>query len=110
MQVGVFWIYLLVMFVVTYLIRVFPFVIFHKKIENKYIRSFLAYIPYTVLGAMTFPAVFYATGSVVASAMGVITALGLAYRGKGLFTVAICASLSAFLLNIVDWLEGLMGF
>lgn len=110
MQIGVFWIYLLVMFVVTYLIRVFPFVIFHKKIENKYVRSFLAYIPYTVLGAMTFPAVFYATGSVVASAVGVITALGLAYRGKGLFTVAICASLSAFLLNIVDWLEGLMGF
>lgn len=110
MQIGVFWIYLLVMFLVTYLIRVFPFVIFHKKIENKYVRSFLAYIPYTVLGAMTFPAVFYATGSVVASAMGVITALGLAYRGKGLFTVAICASLSAFMLNIVDWLEGLMGF
>lgn len=100
MQIGVFWIYLLVMFVVTYLIRVFPFVIFHKKIENKYVRSFLAYIPYTVLGAMTFPAVFYATGSVVASAMGVITALGLAYRGKGLFTVAICASLVAFLMGI----------
>ena len=45
METGVFWVYLLVMFVVTYLIRVVPFVVFHKKIENKFIRSFLAYIP-----------------------------------------------------------------
>ncbi len=110
MDMGVFWMYLLVMFVVTYLIRVFPFVIFHKKIENKYVRSFLAYIPYTVLGAMTFPAVFFATGSVISASVGVIVALGLAYRGKGLFTVAICASLAAFLLNIVEWLEWLAIF
>lgn len=47
MKSGNFWIYLLVMFGVTYLIRVLPFVIFHRKIENKTIRSFLAYIPYT---------------------------------------------------------------
>lgn len=107
MDTGRFWIYLLVMFVVTYLIRVFPFVIFHKKIENKYIRSFLAYIPYTVLGAMTFPAVFFATGSVVSAAVGVIAALGLAYRGKGLFTVAICASMAALLMDVVEWLEGM---
>ncbi len=56
MGAGNFWIYLLVMFGVTYLIRVLPFVAFRKKIENKRIRSFLAYIPYTVLGAMTVPA------------------------------------------------------
>lgn len=101
MDLGMFWTYLLVMFFVTYVIRVFPFVIFHKKIENKYIRAFLAYIPYTVLGAMTFPAVFYATGSVITAAAGVAVALGLAYRGKGLFTVAICSSLAAFLLGLV---------
>lgn len=101
MDVPVFWMYLLVMFGVTYLIRVFPFVIFRKKIENKYIRAFLAYIPYTVLGAMTFPAVFYATGSFTSAAVGVIAALGLAYRGKGLFTVAICASLAAFLISLI---------
>lgn len=101
MELSLFWMYLLVMFGVTYLIRVFPFVIFRKKIENKYIRAFLAYIPYTVLGAMTFPAVFYATGSFVSAAVGVMAALGLAYRGKGLFTVAICASLAAFLISII---------
>lgn len=101
MDLKIFWIYLFVMFGVTYIIRVFPFVIFRKKIENKYVRAFLAYIPYTVLGAMTFPAVFYATGSVASAAAGVAVALGLAYRGKGLFTVAICASLAAFLVSIV---------
>lgn len=95
MKSGNFWIYLLVMFGVTYLIRVLPFVIFHRKIENKTIRSFLAYIPYTVLGAMTVPAVFYATGSLVTACAGVAAALFAAYRGKGLFTVAVCASLTA---------------
>lgn len=96
-----FWIYVLVMFAVTYLVRVLPFLIFHKKIENKFVRSFLAYIPYTVLGAMTFPAVFYATGSMLTAAAGVVVALILAYRGKGLFEVAVFASLTAFLVSIM---------
>lgn len=93
-----FWVYVLVMFVVTYLVRVIPFVIFREKIKSRYVRSFLAYIPYTVLGAMTFPAVFYATGSMAGAAAGVIVALVLAYRGKGLFPVAVFASVTAFLV------------
>lgn len=101
MDTGKFWIYLLVMFVVTYLIRILPFVVFHKKIENKFVRSFLAYIPYTVLGAMTFPAVFYATGSLFTAAAGVAAALIAAYRGKGLFTVAVCASFAALLAGML---------
>ena len=107
MKSGNFWIYLLVMFGVTYLIRVLPFLIFHKKIENKVIRSFLAYIPYTVLGAMTVPAVFYATGSLLTSCAGVTAALLAAYRGKGLFTVAGCASLTAFAVGAVLQAAGL---
>ncbi|MCI9083436.1 MAG: AzlD domain-containing protein [Lachnospiraceae bacterium] len=101
MKTGIFWIYLLVMFAVTYVVRVLPFVAFHKKIENKFVRSFLAYIPYTVLGAMTFPAVFYATGSAVTAGAGVGAALIAAYRGKGLFTVAVCASLAALLAGML---------
>lgn len=92
-----FWVYVLVMFAVTYLVRAIPFVIFREKIKSRYVRSFLAYIPYTVLGAMTFPAVFYATGSMAGAAAGVIVALVLAYRGKGLFPVAVFASVTAFL-------------
>lgn len=53
-----YWIYLLIMFAVTYLVRVLPLVVFRKKITNRFVRSFLAYIPYAVLAAMTFPAVF----------------------------------------------------
>ncbi|WP_075718772.1 AzlD domain-containing protein [Roseburia sp. 499] len=98
-----FWIYLLVMFAVTYMVRVLPFLIFRKKIENRFVRSFLAYIPYTVLGAMTFPTVFYATGSVITASAGVIVALILAYRGKGLFEVAVFASLTAFLMSLLPF-------
>ena len=53
-----YWIYLFIMFAVTYLVRVLPLVVFKKKITNRFVRSFLTYIPYAVLAAMTFPAVF----------------------------------------------------
>ena len=96
-----FWINLIVMFAGTYAVRVLPFLIFSKKIENRFVRSFLHYIPYTVLGAMTFPAVFYATGSFFTAAAGVLVALILAYRGKGLFEVAVFASLTAFVVALL---------
>lgn len=96
-----FWIYLLVMFTVTYIIRVVPFLIFRKKIKNRFVRSFLAYIPYTVLGAMTFPAVFYTGGTLPTAIAGVVTALVLAYRGKVLFQVAVFASIVAFLTSLL---------
>ncbi len=98
-----FWAYVLVMFAVTYAVRVIPFLIFRKKIENRFVRSFLYYIPYTVLGAMTFPAVFYATNSFLTAVAGVIVALILAYRGKGLFEVAVFASLTAFLVALLPF-------
>lgn len=98
-----FWAYVLVMFAVTYAVRVIPFLIFRKKIENRFVRSFLYYIPYTVLGAMTFPAVFYATDSFLTAIAGVIVALVLAYRGKGLFAVAVFASLTAFLVALLPF-------
>lgn len=98
-----FWAYVLVMFAVTYAVRVIPFLIFRKKIENRFVRSFLYYIPYTVLGAMTFPAVFYATNSLFTATAGVLVALILAYRGKGLFEVAVFASLTAFLVALLPF-------
>lgn len=62
-----YWIYLFIMFGVTYLVRVLPLVVFRKKITNRFIRSFLTYIPYAVLAAMTFPAVFFAVDCVPAA-------------------------------------------
>ena len=58
-----FWIYLLILAGSTYLVRAIPFAAMRKKIENKFIKSFLYYIPYAVLSAMTLPAAFYATGN-----------------------------------------------
>lgn len=89
-----------VMAVVTYLIRAVPMVVFRKKMENIWIRSFLFYVPYVVLSAMTFPAVFYSTGSVVSAVCGCIAGILLALWGKGLLTVASVAALVSFFVQI----------
>ena len=93
--------YLIVMAGVTYLIRVIPFVLINKKIENRFINSFLYYIPYTVLSAMTFPAILYATGSMISAAAGLLTAIFIAYKGKGLLIVAIGACLAVFIVEVL---------
>ena len=93
--------YLIVMAGVTYLIRVIPFVLINKKIENRFINSFLYYIPYTVLSAMTFPAILYATGSMISAAAGLLTAIFIAYKGKGLLVVAIGACLAVFIVEVL---------
>ena len=93
--------YLIVMAGVTYLIRVIPFVLINKKIENRFINSFLYYIPYTVLSAMTFPAILYATGSMISTAAGLLTAIFIAYKGKGLLIVAIGACLAVFIVEVL---------
>ena len=91
--------YLVVMAGVTYLIRVIPFVLINKKIENRFINSFLYYIPYTVLSAMTFPAILYATGSMVSAIVGLITAIFIAYKGKSLLIVAIGACAAVLIVE-----------
>ncbi len=79
---------ILIMALVTYLIRMIPLAVFHKKIENRFARSFLYYVPYSCLTAMTIPAVFSATGHLASAAAGVAAAVLLAFRGRGLVTVA----------------------
>ena len=86
---------------VTYLIRMLPMVIFRKKIDNIYVRSFLAYVPYAVLSAMTFPDIFYATGSTLSAVIGTAAAVGLAFFGKSLLTVALGASAAVFLVSLL---------
>ncbi|MBQ3928564.1 MAG: AzlD domain-containing protein [Clostridia bacterium] len=89
--------YILVMAGVTYLIRVIPFAFFRKKIKSVFLRSFLYYVPYAVLSAMTIPAIFYSTGNILTAVVGTITALVLAYVQMPLIVVALAASGSAFL-------------
>lgn len=89
------------MAITTYVIRMLPMVIFRKKITNVWVRSFLYYVPYAVLAAMTFPAVFSSTGSTLASVAGTVVAVILAYFNKGLLTVAVGASVMAFIVQFV---------
>lgn len=89
-----------VMALVTYLIRLTPMVVFRKKIKNKWIQSFLYYVPYVVLSAMTVPAVFSSTGSVSSAVAGFLVGVVLAFFRRGLLTVAVGAALTAFIMQV----------
>ena len=86
--------YVAVMALVTYLIRMLPLTLFRRPISSRFVQSFLTYIPFAVLGAMTFPDVMYSTGDMLTAAAGVAVAVILAWRGKSLLTVAIAACLA----------------
>ena len=99
-----FWIYLLILSGSTYLIRAVPFAAVRKRITNPYVRSFLYYIPYAVLAAMTLPAALYATGNIVSGAAGLLVGGVFAYRGKSLTEVAVICCLTAFLVEALLFL------
>ncbi len=90
-------IYIAVMALTTYLIRVIPFAAVRGKIRSRFINSVLFYIPYAVLSAMTFPAIFFATGNVITSSVGTVIALAMAYFDLPLIAVALGSSAGAFL-------------
>ena len=94
-------VYIIVMAGVTYLIRMLPFTFFRKKIKSKFIRSFLKYIPYAVLSAMTIPSIFSSTGNIATSVVGTFTAILLAFFDLPLIVVALSASLAAFLTSLI---------
>ncbi len=96
-----FWIYLLVMAGITYLIRMLPFVLIKKKIRNRFILSFLHYIPYTVLAVMTIPAIFYSTSSRISAVIGFIVAVALSYCGKSLVKVAAASCAVVFVVEMI---------
>ena len=89
-----------IMAVMTYLIRVIPMVFFRKKIENVRVKSFLYYVPYTVLATMTFPAIFSSTSSQAGAFAGCMVAVILAYMKKGLLVVALGAATTVFVLGL----------
>lgn len=96
-----FLLYLLAMAGTTYLIRLLPMLFIRRKIESKFIKSFLYYVPYSVLTVMTFPAAFFATSSVISAAIGVLAASYLAIRGRGLMTVACGSVVTILAVDIV---------
>ncbi|MBQ1743996.1 MAG: AzlC family ABC transporter permease [Clostridiales bacterium] len=92
---------LIVMAVTTYLVRMIPFTLFRKKLEKPSIKAFFDYIPYTVLSAMTFPAILYATGSVISAAIGFVVALILGFFERSLIVVAVGACLASLVAGVV---------
>lgn len=93
------YLYIFVMAAVTYLIRMLPLALSKKEITNRYIKSFLYYVPYACLAAMTFPAILYSTASFCSALAGLITAIVAAYRGKSLLIVAFVACITVFLVE-----------
>lgn len=89
------------MALITYLIRMLPLVLVRKKIENKFILSFLYYIPYAVLSVMTIPAIFYSTGHRISALVGFITAVILSYFEQSLLKVAAFSSLLVFAAELI---------
>ena len=99
MNTKTFFIYLIVMAGVTYLIRAIPLTAFSGKIENRFIKSFLAYVPYAVLGAMTFPAIINATHSPIAGIAAFAAGLVAAWFNAGLFKVSCVCCAVVFILE-----------
>ena len=95
-----FFIYLLIMAGVTYLVRMLPYILVRGKIKNRFIRSFLYYIPYSVLTVMTVPAIFFSTGNIISAAVGTAVALLLSYFKRSLLTVAASASAAVLLTEL----------
>ena len=99
------YIYLLIMAGVTYLIRVLPLTLIRKEITNTFIKSFLYYVPYVTLAAMTFPAMMDATNSPVAGAVAFVFALLLAWKGASLFVVSVMACLMVFIIELLPFIH-----
>lgn len=91
------YLYILVMAGVTYLIRMLPLALSKKEITSNYIKSFLYYVPYACLAAMTFPAILHATASIYSALAGLVTAVIAAYRGKSLLIVALAVCAAVFI-------------
>ena len=98
--------YIAAMALTTYLIRLLPMTLFRKPIRSSFLRSFLRYVPYACLSAMTFPGILTSTGNVISGAAALVIAVILAYRGKSLITVALSSSCAVL---ITQWLLTLAG-
>ena len=95
------YLYIFTMALTTYLIRMLPLTIFRKPIKSRFLRSFLYYVPYACLTAMTFPAILTSTATIISGAAALIIAVILAYRGKSLLTVSLAASAAVI---ITEWI------
>lgn len=95
------YIYILIMAAVSYLIRVLPLTLIRKEIPNRFVRSFLYYVPYVTLSIMTFPAIIEATQSPIAGVIALVVGVVAAWFGAGLFFVAFSCCASVFIVELL---------
>lgn len=93
--------YIAAMAVTTYLIRMLPLTLFRKPITSRFLKSFLYYVPYACLTAMTFPAILHSTDSLISGVAALAVAVVLSYRGRSLIVVAVAASAAVFAVDAV---------
>ncbi|MBQ9773641.1 MAG: AzlD domain-containing protein [Clostridia bacterium] len=93
--------YILVMAVATYLVRMLPMTLFRKRIKSRFARSFFYYIPYAVLAAMTIPAIFYSTDGWLSALAGLAVAVVLSLLNQSLIVVSLAACIVAFLVGLL---------
>lgn len=93
------YLYILVMAATTYLIRALPLTLIRREIRSRFVRSFLHYVPYATLAAMTFPAILSSTAGTASAAVGFAVALALSFRGRSLITVALAACAAVFIVE-----------
>lgn len=89
------------MAVTTYLIRLLPMTLLRKPIKSRFVRSFLHYVPYACLTAMTFPAILSSTESMLSGLAALIAAVVLAFWGKSLITVALGSTCAVLLVEFL---------
>lgn len=90
-----------VMAAVTYCIRMLPLLLIKKKIKNRFLCSFLYYVPFAVLSAMIIPDIFYSTSSIWSAAVGLIIAIVLSLADKKLLTVAIASCAAVYVVEFI---------
>lgn len=100
MREGEIWIYIIIMALTTNLIRILPVTVIRKKITNRYLKSFLYYVPYVTLAVMTFPAIMDATSSPLAGLVALLCGIVAAWAGLGLFSVSVICCISVFVLEL----------
>ena len=94
------YIYILVMAGVSFAIRALPLTLIQKQIKNRFIQSFLYYVPYVTLAVMTFPAILEATQSPVSGAAALIIGIAAAWLGAALFRVALACCATVLILEL----------
>jgi len=95
------YLYIAAMALTTYLVRMLPLTVFRRPIRSRFLKSFLHYVPYACLTAMTFPAILSDAGSWISGAAALAVGILLAYFGKSLLTVALSCSAAVYITELL---------